>query len=107
HLDDASQKFLEPFGIERLLGAEHEGSDLIVMVRMMMILMAAMGVAFAFMIMLVLMLMAVFMAMIVIMRGIRMFVGKEVRVDVQYGVQVESTDVQQHLQVRYAKIDRR
>src|SRR3546814_10827271 len=70
---------------------------------MVFVVMSAMGTAFAFVVMIVIM---VIMAMIMVMRCVGVFIGQEIRVDVQYGVQVEAADIQQLLQVGFAEVDR-
>src|SRR5690606_30122601 len=100
----AAQEFFQPRGIERLVGAEDERADFVVVVVMMMVMFVmAVIPAFAF----VVVIMVVIMAVGVAMRRVGVLVGQEVRVDVEDGIQVEAADVDDGLQVGVAEVHRR
>src|SRR5690606_11232168 len=77
----------------------------VVVVMMMVVFVMAMIPAFAIVVMIVVV--AVIVAMGVAVRRVGMFVGQEIRVDVENGIQVEAADVDDGLQVGFAEVDRR
>src|SRR5690606_29082942 len=71
------------------------------------VVVTAVCAAFAVVIVIVIMSVIVAMPVIMIVRGVRMFFGQEIGIDVEDGIQVEAADVQQCGQVGFAKVDGR
>src|SRR5690606_2421763 len=94
---------------ERTVRAKYESTNIVVVMMMVMmpVVVPAIRAAFAFVIVVVMaMIVAMVVIVVVIVGSVRVFCCQKLRIDIQDGVEVETADIQQGLDVGLAEMNR-
>src|SRR5690606_32051374 len=101
-LNYAAKEIFETVRVERTVRAKYESTNIVVVMMMVMmpVVVPAIRAAFAFVIVVVMaMIVAMVVIVVVIVGRVRVFFCQKLRIDIQDGVEVETADIQQGLDV--------